>query len=44
MTAEMITDNSEETLPEDNSEEIGDEIDDVHGDEEQLLTEGEPSS
>ena len=44
MTAEMITDNSEEILPEDNSEEIGDEVDDVHGDEEQPLTEGEPSS
>ena len=34
MTAEMITDNSEETLAEDNFEETGDELDDVHGDEE----------
>lgn len=42
MTAEMITDNSDEILDEeDNSDEIGDGVDDVHGDEGQPSEEGE---
>ena len=42
MTAEMITDNSDETLAEEgNSEEIGDGVDDVHGDEGQHSEEAE---
>ena len=41
MTAEAITDNTEEIPFEDNSDVTGDENDDVHGDEEQNLATGE---
>ena len=41
MTAEMTDDNSDETLFEDNSEEIVDEVDDVDGEEEHLAAQQE---
>ena len=46
MTAETPIDNFEETLPEDNSEEIGSEADDAYGEEDHLPdhTEPEPES
>jgi len=44
MTAETPIDNFEETLPEDNSEEIGSEADDAYGEEEHLSDHTEPES
>jgi len=38
MTAEMLANNPDETPEEDNSEEIGEEVDDVDGNEEQLVS------
>ena len=42
MTAETPIDNFEETLDEDNSEEIGSEADDAYGEEKHLVDHAEP--